>query len=103
MTKRQMVIGSGDLSPRFTYANAKAELGPVAKYVLKLTGKSKPKICYIGTAAGYALDEGVSIHFIDGEPYKIIADTPDKFAYFVHKDTSGKAVEEKLKPNLTRL
>jgi peptidase E len=32
------------------------ELGPVIQYGLKITGKSAPKICYLGTAAGDAAE-----------------------------------------------
>ena len=238
MSKKQFVIGSGDLSPRFSYKNAKAELGPIADYLISLSDKPKPRISYIGTAAGdsslwidrfyeackgkdlepghlqlfkkpnhkdvrefllqqdiiwvaggstanllavwevhglmaimqeaqangtilsgysagcvcwsqggttdsfgdtpqllvneksllpysmcvhydiepkrkplyrrlvkkgklsagYATEEGVAIHFIDGKPYKIIADRPGKFAYHVYKAEDGSVVEEKLEP-----
>lgn len=240
MSQKHFVIGSGDLSPKFTHRDAPAELGPVAQYILKLTGKPRPKFCYIGTAAGdeqlmierfykaceghdveaghlqlfkkpnhddirqfilaqdaiwvaggstanllavwkvhglqqilleaqaqgaviggysagcvcwslggttdsfgdtprllvnkdgavpysvcvhydneperrplylqliengdipagYATDEGVSVHFVDGRPFKYITDTPGQAAYYVYKGENGKAAEDKIEPEL---
>jgi peptidase E len=242
MAHKQFVIGSGDLSPQFTYEDSQAELGPIAHYLMKLSGKTHPKICYIGTAAGdsmlwisrfydacsshnieashlqlfkkpnhedvrkhllnqdiiwvaggstanllavwkvhdlmdilleaqaqgtilsgysagcvcwsvggtcdswgdmlrplinedgqlpysmcvhydneprrrplylelikdgtlpagYATEEGVSIHFIDGKIHKIITDTPGQAAYYVHRDKNHKVIEERLEPELLR-
>lgn len=52
MPRKHFVIGSGDLSPGFSYEERPATLGPIATYILKLSGKARPKMCYVGTAAG---------------------------------------------------
>lgn len=52
MITTHLVTGSGDLSSDFTYTDTQPKLGPIAEYVLSLTKKSRPKLCYIGTAAG---------------------------------------------------
>jgi peptidase E len=240
MAQKNFVIGSGDLSPYFSDEDHPAILGPITDYLLKLSGKTRPKICYIGTAAGdstlwinrfyeacstynvtashlqlfkkpnyedvrghlldqdiiwvaggstanllavwevhglmeimaeaqakgtilsgysagcicwsqggtcdswgdnlrpivnksgmlpysmcvhydneparrplylkliekatlpagYAMEEGVSIHFIDGKVHKVITDTPGQVAYYVHKDEQGNAVEDKIEPTI---
>ncbi len=52
MIHKQIVCGSADLSSDFTCADTQARLGPVIEYVLELTGKVRPKLCFVGTASG---------------------------------------------------
>jgi len=52
--------------------------------------------------AGYATDDGVSLHFIDTKLYKAIADTEGKSAYHVHRTEDGQVIEERLEPELLR-
>ncbi len=52
MITKQIVAGSGDLSPNFTIEDTQAEFGPIGKYILKLTNKPSPKLCLIATASG---------------------------------------------------
>jgi peptidase E len=48
--------------------------------------------------AGYATEEGVSIHFVNEKLYKVISDRPEKAAYYIYKDENGELVEERLEP-----
>ena len=50
--------------------------------------------------AGYATDDGVSLHFIDTKLHKVISDTAGKAAYHVYKGKTGKVIEERLEPEL---
>lgn len=52
--------------------------------------------------AGYAMEEGVSIHFIDGKIHKFITDTPGQKAYHVYRDKAGSVVEDKIEPELVK-
>lgn len=54
MAQQHFVIGSGDLSPDFSNDESPARLGPIADYILRQSGKDRPKICYVGTASGDA-------------------------------------------------
>lgn len=48
MAEKQIVAGSGG----FQYAGGYSQIGPIIKYVLKLTGKNEPRFCFVGTASG---------------------------------------------------
>jgi len=50
--------------------------------------------------AGYATDDGVSLHFIGSELHKAITEVEGKFAYHVYKNASGKVIEDKITPEL---
>lgn len=52
MISKQIVCGSGDLSKHFTEDNTKPILGPIARYIISLTCKNRPKFCFVGTASG---------------------------------------------------
>jgi peptidase E len=48
------------------------------------------KLIQDGTLAeGFATDDGVALHYIDQTLHKAIADTPEKFAYYVAKNDDG--------------
>ncbi len=48
---------------------------------------------------GYATDDGVALHYIDRQLYKVITDTPEKYAYHVVK-TNGGVQETRLEAEL---
>lgn len=48
MNDKHIVAGSGG----FIYENSKLRVGPILDYALRLSGKKKPKFCFIGTATG---------------------------------------------------
>jgi peptidase E len=52
MIRKQLVIGSCDLSPDFTTTDTKPLVGPIGRYILELTKKPRPKLCLIATASG---------------------------------------------------
>src|ERR1700730_206612 len=52
MKSKQIIAGSTGVIQQ----QGMMALGPVIQYGLKITGKSAPKICYLGTAAGDAAE-----------------------------------------------
>jgi peptidase E len=53
--------------------------------------------------AGYATENGVSLHFIDTKLQRVISDTKNKAAYHVYRARNGNIVEERLEPNFLPL
>ncbi|HTE57270.1 MAG TPA: peptidase E [Verrucomicrobiae bacterium] len=53
MHSRHILAASGG----YIVGYKRASLGPIIKYGLQLTGKKKPRLCYIGTATGDAVSE----------------------------------------------
>ena len=49
---------------------------------------------------GYATDDGVALHYRDRKLHKVIADTPDKYAYHVMKTGGGGVKETRLEAEL---
>lgn len=49
-------------------------------------------------SAGYACDDGVGLHFIDGKLHKVISSRKNANAFHLYREMSGKTVEERLKP-----
>jgi dipeptidase E len=47
---------------------------------------------------GYAVDDGVGLHFIDGKLHKVISSRNNANAYHVYREMSGKTEQERLKP-----
>jgi len=47
---------------------------------------------------GFAADDGVGLHFIDGKLHKVISSRQGVSAYRVYRDMSGKTEEEEIKP-----
>jgi dipeptidase E len=57
------------------------------------------KLLADGTVSnGYAADDGVGLHFIDGKLYKVISSRENATAYRVSREMSGKTEEEALVP-----
>ncbi len=50
---------------------------------------------------GYATDDGVGLHYINNELFKVVSETSGKFAYHVVKTEHG-VVETRLEPELLR-
>jgi dipeptidase E len=49
-------------------------------------------------SAGYAADDGVALHFIDGKMVRAVSSRPDASAYYLYQDMDSKVQEERIKP-----
>jgi hypothetical protein len=58
-------------------------------YLLELTGRSRPRVCFVPTASGDAEVYGRR----DGAVVEAVAERPGRPAFKVERDGSGEAVE----------